>query len=651
METIQNEEIVAGGEVRAAEKSIEKIEIGTESGLEDFGGKRILAIDESAEKAIASAEQGLKRANDLIHLSPTAAEEVAAVGGFRSKLAQISNSIRALAASAKGKILGVLGKAPPRGKTEGAVAPETNLGKISAEGNSSERESESVPSEKLSRSEAEKQGAQVAETEEDAREKKERELNEYLEREVFLALGIDEGSEKLALAEAPREKREILERSFRNIREKVRDFHVSETLWGRVDGFALKADKRKSVADFLTPNIQEVLARHGFGDRNLDNLAADYKKDPPERDPLYRVREEMEVEEKKAWELVEGEVWREVWEILDRDGRWGGLEAPKEGVDFEMEDGVRALTIEYSKRIRAAIAPEANRIFLERQAGEGAKNFEEAKRALMDLSVLKDRFIGERALQHPEKNFRVWRSREEVTQDLSAELEKVRSTSFPCINITPNGLQRVLAAGSYKALAALSESERESHFSQETLDYLKYREEDERAIGIYNSETPPVYGTLAMEENSTGEYDREPEGRYGGAPMYGDIFLKLKPAVIERSTFLRGDLMDLGPTIAPKEQVAPSHAYLLKALREADRRRMVQFGWSLQMMDYVEAQITGGVSADDIESINVPREIYENAVVRMKSYSTGAIVQEGNPKEVIDRLLADPKWKDKINLV
>lgn len=107
---------------------------------------------------------------------------------------------------------------------------------------------------------------------------------------------------------------------------------------------------------------------------------------------------------------------------------------------------------------------------------------------------------------------------------------------------------------------------------------------------VTNPDTHPVYGYLA-EGVETG---------YSSARQYGDIVVHLRDDVRRRTTFTIGDSLGLEYLPSPVEDI--DWASLVYDRRTAMGARKIQEAG----IPYVEAQIHGGVSLDDIRLVEVP---------------------------------------------
>ncbi len=461
-------------------------------------------------------------------------------------------------------------------------------------------------------------------------------LETYLNSELFLRLNLSPEDEKSALESAP-ERREILARSFENTRSQIRQLYDREAVSGRVDHHAYEAERNKRIASQFYTKVSELLTRHGFGDLDLGEFGI--KPDAMESGFLNRLGEALRRQQDNLVSSAKWDASRQVNTALETEGRFDDLTMPS--VAQVADETFKA---EYVKQWDAKVKQQTETII----AASGKNLFENWRAEFYQLQTEVDEYLGSLAREVNPLEFSVKRTKEEVTRDLTSSLETAKSTAFLSINTNPNGLIKVLEAGRYKNLSGLNEEEREAHFSSETVDYLKLREINEKEMGIYNPDDPRVYGAVASRLNRT-PADGGSEDKYGAAKMYGDIFFKLKPSLIPKSSFTLGDSMSISNPA--KHQIAPEHMFLAKAVMNLDEERNLTLGGQGRgPMDYLEAQIPA-VSVDDIESVNIPKEVYDKQTIRTHVYANGMVVEGGNPKQVIDRFNADARWQGKIRII
>lgn len=113
----------------------------------------------------------------------------------------------------------------------------------------------------------------------------------------------------------------------------------------------------------------------------------------------------------------------------------------------------------------------------------------------------------------------------------------------------------------------------------------------------------PVYGTLV--ESETDKMLGDPDARW-----YGSCVITLRPEVTARSTFSWGDSARAwsgGLNNIGAGSMAFGEAAAAKVL--FDKRNPERTGRNTEIgKEYIEAQILGGISADDIEAITIPYE-------------------------------------------
>lgn len=89
----------------------------------------------------------------------------------------------------------------------------------------------------------------------------EKALDQYLEQEIFPALGLTKEDEAHALTEATEDNREILERSFQNIRDTVVALYQLDTVDGRVDVKTMKEREKREKRFFHPSEFKRRLTR------------------------------------------------------------------------------------------------------------------------------------------------------------------------------------------------------------------------------------------------------------------------------------------------------------------------------------------------------------------------------------------------------
>lgn len=164
----------------------------------------------------------------------------------------------------------------------------------------------------------------------------------------------------------------------------------------------------------------------------------------------------------------------------------------------------------------------------------------------------------------------------ETRSALESEVEKVRRTWGITLNLDFDTLVKVLReSGRFKSRHELGRGSSGDA-----------RDEVEQLLGIKAAGTPedphPIYGTLTSENGSDEDW--------GGSSRYGDCFVKLRnERVVDRTVYAYGDSnFDM--------MMSNESALVAKAVNN----RYGDF-------EYIEAEILGGVSSNDIESINLPK--------------------------------------------
>lgn len=187
----------------------------------------------------------------------------------------------------------------------------------------------------------------------------------------------------------------------------------------------------------------------------------------------------------------------------------------------------------------------------------------------------------------------------EDKRKVRVEGEKIEDTFQVSINIPPENLEALLASGQYKTAHEVTPlvNQKLGSFGWTAEDALAEQTRVEERLGFKAEGTAddpyPIYGA-AYSVNGIDE-------RAGAAPRYGDSFILLKNAHIrDRTTFSLGDSFseDWGSL-----RVMWGEAPYLKAITQII---------SGHVDSGVEAIILGGVSIQDIESINIPKEVLDN---------------------------------------
>jgi len=188
----------------------------------------------------------------------------------------------------------------------------------------------------------------------------------------------------------------------------------------------------------------------------------------------------------------------------------------------------------------------------------------------------------------------------EAIEKLREELKKVQKSASIMINVSSERLPKVLEDGKFKSTLELP-----LEYQRDKPDYGEYRVAAEKYLGVHASGTEndpfAIVGALASKNG----YDESHGAADPGS--YGRIFVNLKPEVLNRCVFVDGDSIVessfYGDVPGSEPGLNKKDAMIAKAMRnivdEADGRMG-------QELKYVEAEILGGVSLNDIESINIP---------------------------------------------
>jgi len=187
---------------------------------------------------------------------------------------------------------------------------------------------------------------------------------------------------------------------------------------------------------------------------------------------------------------------------------------------------------------------------------------------------------------------------------MAAESDKFRVT----INLRLETLEKMLF-DTYRLLPA-PEAGRSGGNPSEIGDG---REAAEAALGIHDAEQAiverPIYGALAVTNQERNKGARNAEG-------YGECVITIKPEVAQkRAVYTFGDTMNLMFFTALKPEKRNSQ---LMTLQQAEVAKLYYDATYANKRDqvngnlgywYVESQILGGVSTEDIESVTIPYSV------------------------------------------
>jgi hypothetical protein len=601
-----------------------EISIETEGRLEQFGERKIEDIDITSQEIITSGEEQVKSVIESVDASEEMVAEIEKRGRFISSLRTIGEKVKALAVSTKDKIENLLGK-----KKAEEISP------IVSEVAEEELVEEEVKVET-------KESTEKAEKREKER-KESRELREWLEKEVYPQLGISSEDQERVLAEASPEKREILERSFQNIRVTTESYFEIETIEGRLDVVTYNKDLEKKRAEEIYPLLSTKLLEMGLGEDDLEKIGITKDRiDIGFNEKLMGVRNKQ-VKEAANLEKIEKEIEESIksgsfyedlrvepifFEILKKQENNQPLSEEEEKYIDELTEKTK---IKANEKVRAE-QEKMQKMFIER--GLGDENIMKLRKEIEDLTF---------SIQLDTGSYKIRRSKEEVLNELLARTEEIKKNHFITLNIKPDKLMSAVELGRFKRVSELSEKERLQRFRElsgtesNAEFYSTQRNITEEATGTKDV----IYGCYCC-ENGRDEIE-------GGAPLYGDIFLKFKPDILNRAVYFQGDSLAGAYTestgrqlekrnvdrldyaeFAKKREISIEHAPIAKAIW--DKERGEQFF-------YIEAAIikTGDkkdLTVDDIESITVPLDAIKLA--------------REEKRKLIDQLLEDPKLSNKI---
>jgi len=594
----------------------------TEDELERGREQALREVESRPAEMMAAADKRIENIPPSVGLDREKGAVIFERGGFGEKIKAIKEKISKLVSTTKEQIQGLL-SAKSHGEIE-TQPPETNL-----------------PSESLPEHQPEKfQEHEIAsETQED---KEKREIDEYLQKEVFAKLDLTKEAEDKALAEAPENKREILQRSFQNIRDTIKTSFELDCVEGRIDRNALKLEWEKRRFEVMSPVLEESL-------KKVQPALAEYGIDVSSASPGFdKEHTDLETLRSKTYEIhdrlkeaIGNKIDHKIASALTESGEYRGVTMP---TDEQMKD--EQFMDERSNLLKSIMREEEKQQLDTVGFQKWIYETDESLRRLIPT------------ISPPDVDqFRVKKAPQELARELEDNLDKARSTGFISVNMSASKLEQVLTAGQFKDMFALDEqelAEMKREFGRGDEFYFNQREVMEKALGTYDPNEPTIYGTYASENGM--------DEKRGGAQMYGSIFLKIRREV--KVAYCEGDSMSGGggdavqrkiqnaninrldyASYARARQVAPEHVGVAKALLNIEKTRKAELSnEELTSIDYIEAHIKN-LKLEDIESINVP-----------KSYATGEKIDFGGEsgrahKQFIEKLLADPQWKDKIKII
>lgn len=594
-------------------------------------------VDSSQNEIVANTDKRIENVPTSSGLSQEKAAGIYEQGGFAERVKNIKEKIIALAQSTKEKIKNLISGKPEIVHFSEMSPPPIAESQPSAEVPIAEAEIDEQPKVEP----AQPEQAESQETQE------QRELREYLEKEVFAKLSLTAEDEQRILAETPEDRREILGRSFENSRKSVETFYHKQVIEGVIDGHAADRAEKQLTYNTLAPTleasiaeIQPRLAELGI-DMSMSSLGFD-----PETANRGKLSEQLYDLDNQIKLTIQDRVRQEIEQSLLQTGEYKGVTMPTEeqlqDTEFMEQRGRQLQTLE-QQAIREVLGQIGftewtwqTRVKLDKPYTMGPNG---AANEISEIDATQ---------------FKVRKTKEEITQLFETERWKAEQTGFLCVNIDASKFKKVLTEGSFRDIFSLSEEELRAMrdiVGRGDQFYLNQRTVIEKALGAYDPEKPTIYGTYASENGD--------DEKRGSADMYGAIFLKIKSGV--QATFCEGDSMSGGNAIAgeklfkesintssdweegaKRRQIAPEHAALIKGLSNTDKKIENQLGRGVNPFGYLEAHIKG-LKLEDIESINIPRYFAEGI-------SRGT-VEQGNYESLIKRLRQDPAWKDKINII
>lgn len=261
------------------------------------------------------------------------------------------------------------------------------------------------------------------------------------------------------------------------------------------------------------------------------------------------------------------------------DEELGELEVAQLYVDMMQEGSLK-------REAQTEVSLELER--LNRGESTSWKKMEKLRRVAIENKLALQKYLG----YEPTDTGDVGRLKytENRAKQLREEINRVENDFSVTVNITWENLLKALDNG-----RLVSIWENNEKMKQRKSNYAERRDTVERMLGNRakggRKDPHPIYGA-AFTPNGRDEF-------YGGSGGgYGECFIELDTARIKkRTSFCYGDSFgDYGKWLLDWEG-----GVVAKAIHNLDRTK------ETTRHAYVEAQILGGVSLDDIESINIPQ--------------------------------------------
>lgn len=490
------------------------------------------------------------------------------------------------------------------------------------------------------------------------------EFYEYLEQEVYPALQISAADEEQMVAEAKPERRDLLRRSFDNIRKTIKAFFEIETVDGRFNYVSYRKERDLMVSKQVYSIIAPELEKLGFSkDQLIEAKITEETTKISFRTELDSLLYSQDVVfSGQVDHLAELAILNQAQQAFSKQGQWRHFSAKP--IYLEIIEMIRK---------RESLSPqikEAEDDFLKElwQASDEEsikirQHHREQERSLSSElvrieNIIQDLWRSGKIIepQPSDPRFNVKKSRDEVLAEIIKEQERVKQTQFIAINLPAKRILKLISTRKLLGIFSLPEEQkikRAGELGEGSSFYLRQRQAAESSLGIHSAEQSVVYGCYCSANN----YDEV----NGGEPTYGYFFVVLKPEVANRTVFTEGDsLTNHGLTqsvakkisdqnisvtdydkFAPARQVVLEHAPLAKALFNIEAVRDEELTGARQSFSYIEAHIVGGVRVDDIQTINIPQSIVDFRV---------ADADQGNYEEALRLLSDDPAWKEKIRI-
>lgn len=202
-------------------------------------------------------------------------------------------------------------------------------------------------------------------------------------------------------------------------------------------------------------------------------------------------------------------------------------------------------------------------------------------------------------------------SRAEVIEGIENQTKELLKDVVPAIRVPIRRVMGIFRDGMFRSVHEVGNTQ---SFAQVS-DYVQVRHEGEASM--FGEGSRPVYGYLKPKEVAY----------HGGVSHYGELEFILKPEILDRCTYTLGDSLSQHDTIIPAPVHFPNYRasagpqYLTKRAYNNPLSYPLVRGFSSgDTVSYVELQVHGGLTVDDIASVNIEYHNYQNIGPRMRKF-------------------------------